>query len=101
MLERIFFEKRRYRKRVVPCACIGVFYLSIIVGGESPGQLVEGLERVGACALKVFCDVCFGELVVGVYFGVGYGVPVTRLVLINIHTVLMTGPSYVTGNIPL
>ena len=28
---------------VVPCACIEVFHLSINVGGESPGQLGEGL----------------------------------------------------------
>ena len=52
-------------------------------------------RMVGACALKLFCSVCFGESVVGVYFGVGYGVTVTRFVLINIRRVLMTGPSYV------
>ena len=71
------------------------------MGGESPGQLGEGLEtrRVGACALKVFFSECFGESVVGVYFGVGYGVTVTRFVLINIHTVLMTGPSYVISEV--
>ena len=54
---------------------------------------------VGACALKVFCGVCFGESVVGVYFGVGYSVTVTRFVLINIRRVLMTGSSYVNGEV--
>ena len=39
------------------------------------------------------------ESVVGVFVGVGYGVTVTRFVLINICTVLMTGPSYVTGEV--
>ena len=29
---------------------------------------------------------CFGESVVGVYFGAGYGVTVNRFVLINIRT---------------
>ena len=39
------------------------------------------------------------ESVVGVYFAIGYGVTVTRFVLINTRTVLMTGPSYVTGEV--
>ena len=42
--------------------------------------------------------VCFGKFVV-VYFGVGYGLTVTRFVLINICTVLMTGPSYIPGEV--
>ena len=42
---------------------------------------------------------CFGEFVVVVYFGVGYGLTVTRFVLINICTVLMTGPSYIPGEV--
>ena len=40
---------------VVLCAYIGMFYLSISVGDESPGQLGEGLGRTGgrgACTLK-------------------------------------------------
>ena len=32
---------------VVLCACIGMFNLSISVGGESAGQLGEGLKRTG------------------------------------------------------
>ena len=52
---------------------------------------------MGAGGLRVFCGVC--ESVVGVYFAVGYGVRVTRFVSINIRTVLMTGPSYVTGEV--
>ena len=45
-------------------------------GGESPGQLGEGL---------------------GIWHW--FSVTVTGLVLINIRTVLMTGPSYVTGEV--
>ena len=40
---------------VVLCAYIGMFYLSISVGDELPGQLGEGLGRTGgrgACTLK-------------------------------------------------
>ena len=53
-------------------------------------------EQEGGGTLKgsAFCGVFLGEpVVVGVYFGVGYGVTLTRFVPINVRTVLMTGAS--------
>ena len=57
---------------VAPCACIGMFYLSISVGGESPGQLGEGLGRTKKVGGGVRVEGvpglrrgCFSELVVG------------------------------------
>ena len=43
--------------------------------------------------------VCVKCVFVCVPFGVGYGLTVTRLVLINTRTVLMTGPSSVSGEV--
>ena len=77
---------------VLPVNQCGVRIPMSAGGGAGENRRVGGMrvEGVLQCA-------CFGEsVVVGVYFGVGYGVTVTRFVIINIRTVLMTGPSYVT-----
>ena len=92
---------------IVRCAsCSVCMYWNVLPVDQFGGRIARSAgggawenRRVGACALKVFCGVCFGESVVGVHFGVGCDVTVTRFVLINIRTVLMTGPFYVTGEV--
>ena len=88
---------------VVPAVSV-CMYWSVLPVNQCGGRIARSAGggawengRVGAGVLRVFCGAC--ESVVGVYFAVGYGVTVTRFVLINIRTVLMTGPSYVTGEV--
>ena len=54
---------------VVLSACIGMFFLSISVGGESSGQLGEGLGRTGGWV----GDSQGNRLLLVWIFAVGYG----------------------------